>query len=199
MQKKITYICITLFVTILAMGRFCSAGQKVTITGMAGNPQVDFAVGDIKQALQKSGYEFVDREAVIRDKDFQGITPMELADNLDRLAQQILAGVTTLRYQSRTGKELAATLTDMESMAYLGRYYADKIRGATDLAVFRADKNRQEHRRRAVNHLTNAVEEWEAYARIATSQYKPQLFSRSHYMDWGQILEEVKKEVELAK
>ena len=138
-------------------------------------------------------------EAVVRDQDFKGITPMELADNLDRLAQQTLAGVTTLRYQSRPGKELAATLTDMESMAYLGRYYADKIRGAADLAVFRADKNRKEHRRRAVHHLTNAVEEWEAYARIATSQYKPQLFSRSHYMDWWRILEEVKKEVELAK
>ena len=138
-------------------------------------------------------------EAVVRDQDFKGITPMELADNLDRLAQQTLAGVTTLRYQSRPGKELAATLTDMESMAYLGRYYADKIRGAADLAVFRADKNRKEHRRRAVHHLTNAVEEWEAYARIATSQYKPQLFSRSHYMDWWRILEEVKKEVKLAR
>jgi hypothetical protein len=137
--------------------------------------------------------------AVIEDKPFDGITPMEVADNLDRLAQQTLAGVAKLRYQSRPRKELAATLTDMESMAYLGRYYADKIRGAAALAVFRADKNRQEHRRSAVRHFTNAVEEWEAYARIATSQYKPQLFSRTHYMDWWRILDEVKKEVELAK
>jgi hypothetical protein len=43
------------------------------------------------------------------------------------VAQQTLAGVSTLRYQSCPGKELAAPLTDMESMAYLGRYYADKI------------------------------------------------------------------------
>jgi hypothetical protein len=138
-------------------------------------------------------------EAMVKDKTFEGMTPMEVADNLDRLAQQTLAGVTTLRYQSRPGMELAATLTDMESMAYLGRYYADKIRGAAELAVFRADKNRKQHRQRAVRHLTNAVEEWEAYARIATSQYKPQLFSRSHYMDWWRILEEVKKEAELAR
>ena len=137
--------------------------------------------------------------AVIEDKPFDGITPMEVADKLDRLAQQTLAGVTTLRYQSRPDKELAATLTDMESIAYLGRYYADKIRGAADLAVFRADKNRQEHRRHAARHFTNAVEEWEAYARIATSQYKPQLLSRCHYMDWSRIMDEVKKEVELAK
>jgi len=115
------------------------------------------------------------------------------------LAQQILAGVSTLRYQSRPRRELAATLTDMESMAYLGRYYADKIRGAADLAVFRADNNRQEYRQNTVRHFTNAVEEWETYARIANNQYKPQLFSRCHYMDWWQILEEVKMEVELAK
>ena len=138
-------------------------------------------------------------EAVIKDKTFEGLTPIEVADNLDRLAQQTLAGVATLRYQSRPGKELAATLTDMESMAYLGRYYADKIRGAAELAVYRADKNRKQHHRRAIQHLNNAVEEWEAYARIATSQYKPQLLSRSHYLDWWQILEEVKKEVELAR
>ena len=43
------------------------------------------------------------------------------------LAQQILAGVNTLRYQSYSGKELAATLTDMVSIEYLGRYNADKI------------------------------------------------------------------------
>lgn len=138
-------------------------------------------------------------EAVIKDQAFDGMTPIEVADNLDRLAQQTLAGVTTLRYQSRPGRELAATLSDMESMAYLGRYYADKIRGAADLSVFRADNNRQEYRQSAARHFTNAVEEWEAYARVATGQYKPQLFSRCHYMDWWKILEEVKKEVELAK
>ena len=138
-------------------------------------------------------------EAIVKNEVFEGMTPMQVADNLDRLAQQILAGVTALRYQSRPRKELAATLTDMESVAYLGRYYADKIRGAADLAVFRADNNRQENRRHAARHFTNAVEEWETYARIAINQYKPQLLSRCHYMDWSRILDEVKKEVELAK
>ena len=137
--------------------------------------------------------------SVIKEEAFDGITPMEVSENLDKLAEKVLNGVKTLRENPATNKELSATLTDMESMAYLGRYYADKIRGAADLAVYRADKNRREHHRRAVRHLTNAVEEWEAYARIATSQYKPQLFSRSHYMDWWRILDEVKKEVELAR
>lgn len=137
--------------------------------------------------------------SVIKEEAFDGTTPMEVSDNIDKLAEKALNGVKTLRENPATNKELAATFTDIESMAYLGRYYADKIRGAADLAVFRADKNRQEHRQNAVRHFTNAVEEWETYARIATSQYKPQLFSRSHYMDWWRILDDVKKEVDLAK
>jgi len=84
-------------------------------------------------------------------------------------------------------------------MAYLGRYYADKIRGAADLAVFRTRPERKEHQARAVRHLTNAVKEWEAYAHLATNQYRSQLFSRTHYMDWFKLAEDVKKDVDIAR
>ena len=151
--------------------------------------------------LQGSGILSVQdyASAVLKDQAFDGITPLEIADNLDKLAKRALNGVKSLRKTSKLGKELAATLTDMESMAYLGRYYADKIRGAAELAVFRADSKQKAYHRRAVRHLTNAVEEWEAYARVATSQYRPQLFSRTNYMDWWKRLEDVKKEVETVR
>jgi hypothetical protein len=134
--------------------------------------------------------------SVIKEEAPDGITPMEVSDNLDRLAEKALNGVKTLRKNSDTNKELAATLTDIESMAYLGCYYADKIRGAAELAVFRADPRRKEHQANAVRHLSNAVKEWEAYARVATSQYRPQLFSRTDYMNWEKLLDKVKEEVE---
>ena len=66
MRRKITYTCITLFITTLTMGRFCSAGQKVAITGMNDDPRITFAVRDIKQALQKSGYELVNKDSELR-------------------------------------------------------------------------------------------------------------------------------------
>ena len=134
--------------------------------------------------------------SIIKKESPDGITPMEVSDNLDKLAEKALNGVKTLRRNSDTNKELAATLTDIESMAYLGCYYADKIRGAAELAVFRADPRRKEHQVSAVRHLSNAVKEWEAYARVATSQYRPQLFSRTHYMNWEKLLDKVKEEVE---
>ena len=54
--------------------------------------------------------------------------------------------------------------------------------------------NVRDNHRRALAHFNQAVSDWEAYAQSATSQYNPQLFSRTHYMDWWKILEDVKKE-----
>ncbi len=137
--------------------------------------------------------------AVIKGEAIDGITPLEVADKLDKMAEKTLAGVESMRESSKASKELTATLTDMESMAYLGRYYAAKIRGAAELAVFRADAGRKEHHARAVRHLTHAVKQWESYTRLATSQYRSQLFSRTHYMDWVDLLEDVKQEVETVR
>ena len=151
--------------------------------------------------LQGSGILSVQdyASAVIKDRAFDGITPPAVADKLDKTARRTLRGVETLRKTPQLSKELAATLTDMEAMAYLGRYYADKIRGAAALAVFRADSKRRAYHTRAVRHLTNAVEEWQAYAQVSTSQYRAQLFSRTNYMDWWKRLEDVKKEVETVR
>lgn len=134
--------------------------------------------------------------SVNEGKAANGLTPMGVAEKLDALAAKTLDGVTRLRGHAAANKELLALLTDMEAMAYLGRYYADKIRGAADLAVFRANKRRTDYQRKAVDHLTNAVAEWETYAKVASAQYRPQLFSRTHYMDWWKLLEDVKQEVE---
>ncbi|MFC1763361.1 hypothetical protein ACFL6U_14945 [Planctomycetota bacterium] len=133
------------------------------------------------------------------DKPFDGITPMDVAKNLDDYAKQTLEGVKTLRKQAGGQEEMLSTLMDLEAMAYLGRYYADKIRGAAELAVYRQDPSRKQAHEKAIQHLSNAVPQWEAYAKAATRQYKTQLFSRTHYMDWWKILDDVKKEHQTIK
>ena len=132
-------------------------------------------------------------------KQFDGMTPMEVARRLDDEAERTLKGVNALRKQAGAQEELRATLVDLEAMAYLGRYYADKIRGAAELAVYRQDASLKQAHEKAIQHLSDAVSEWEAYAKAATRQYKPQLFSRTHYMDWWKILEDVKKELQTVK
>ena len=132
--------------------------------------------------------------AVVKGESFDGMTPMEVADKLDALAAKTLSGVKALRNLTRASLELTATLDDMESMAHLGRYYADKIRGAAAVAVVRADPKRTDFHAKAVKHFTDAIDEWKAYSDSASPRYRSQLFSRTHYLDWAKILNDVKAE-----
>jgi hypothetical protein len=95
-------------------------------------------------------------------------------------------------------KELRETLADIESLAHLGSYYADKIRGATELSTFRTGGDTS-HRDRAVAFLKEAVNHWEAYADLTSSRYKPQLLARTRMLDWQQILQDVKRDVAIAE
>lgn len=138
-------------------------------------------------------------QAILTGREPDGITPMGVADRLEALASQTLDGSKSLRRPARSDRELAATLTDMDAFAHLGRYYADKIRGAAELAVYRADPTRKTFHTEAVRHLENAIQDWQAYTRIAAGAYHPQLYSRVHYLDWERLLNDVKKEAETVR
>jgi len=135
-------------------------------------------------------------KALLAGKKLKGITPLQVADNLDKYAETALQALPALRAQMGDNLELKETLNDIESMAYLGRYYADKMRGAVTLAVFReGDRQDQQYLDQAVVHLKDAVDEWKAYAAILSSQYKTSLLARTHFLDWNSTLREVEKEV----
>ena len=83
-------------------------------------------------------------------------------------------------------------------MAHLGNYYAEKILGATDLALF--DKTgKPEQQAAAVKHLEAALEHWKKYAAVATSQYRPQLLTRIGYVDLNQLTSKVQEDIALAR
>jgi len=129
----------------------------------------------------------------------EGTTPPEVAERLDAFARAALEGVSAVRARaSGPTKDLRRTLGDIEALAHLGRYYAAKIRGATELALFDAT-GQADHRRRAVGHLERAVDHWSAYARVATAQYRPQLLARTRVLDWNALLAEVERDVAIAR
>ncbi len=134
-------------------------------------------------------------KAFLAGKSLKGVTPLQVADNLDGYAAVALKALPMLRTQAKNNTELQETLNDIESMAYLGRYYADKMRGAARLALFRRDTSLKHYHAEAVRHLEEAAEEWQAYAAILTPQYKTQLLARTHFLDWNATLKEVAKEV----
>jgi len=90
------------------------------------------------------------------------------------------------------------TLGDLNAMAHLGNYYADKILGATDLALYNAtgDSGQQQS---SMKHLEAALQEWKQYAAIATAQYRPQLLTRIGYVDLNALTAKVEQDIEIAR
>jgi hypothetical protein len=136
------------------------------------------------------------RDRLLMKKPMDGITPLEVAMALKGHA------ATTLQLLSQmpekvTDKELRLTLGDLKAMAHLGNYYAEKILGATDLALF--DKTgKAELKESAVKHIQEALEHWKAYAATATRQYRPQLLTRIGYVDLSALIEKARQDVEMA-
>jgi hypothetical protein len=128
-----------------------------------------------------------------------GVTPIEVADALTKSSAATLQLLADLRQKQGTNKELRLTLGDMEAMAYLGHYYAAKIRAAADLALF--DKSGKEaERESAIKNLQAALEFWKRYARAYTAQYQPQqLYNRVGWVDIPGIIPKVEQDISLAR
>jgi hypothetical protein len=139
-------------------------------------------------------------EKRLANEPITGTTPMQIAEQLRQYADRSLAGARgPFMYQDEPlSKEIRATLTDIKAMAHLGNYYASKILGAIELHQFERSKDPQ-HKSRAVTHLSEAVGHWDKYAKVAAGQYRPQLLARTRMLDWVALLEDVKKDVDIAR
>ncbi|NQT88419.1 carbohydrate-binding family 6 protein, partial [bacterium] len=121
-------------------------------------------------------------KAVAAGKKVDGTTPIAVAERLHGHADKALARVNDLRHSGN--KELRLTLDDIRAMARLGKYYAYKIRGAAELALFR--KIRKEARQaRAVAELNHAAHHYRVYASLMVGMYRNPLWTnRDGYVDW---------------
>lgn len=136
---------------------------------------------------------------VLTGKSMDGITPPQVAAELQNYSQTTLEQLKVLRARTENiGKELRLTLTDMEAMAHLGNYYSSKISGAVGLCLYEKSKN-ADHKDSAVHRLNEGIKHWEHYASVASRLYRPQLLARTRMLDWWKIWEEVKKDAELAQ
>ena len=135
-------------------------------------------------------------DKTIRQEVVSGVTPVQVASALQADAGttlELLAGMPKAK-----NKELRLTLGDLAAMAHLGDYYAEKILGATDLAMFEKT-GKPEWQASAVTHLQHALDAWKAYAGIATAQYHPQLLTRIGYVDLNAFSEYAQRDIDLAQ
>jgi hypothetical protein len=136
------------------------------------------------------------REKMLKHETMTEITPLQVAEALKGYAQATLQLVGEMA--PGTNKELRLTLGDLAAMAHLGNYYAEKILGATDLALFEKT-GLPEQQSAAVKHLEAAVGYWKQYATAATTQYRPQLLTRIGYVDLNALTSCVQEDVATAR
>jgi hypothetical protein len=140
------------------------------------------------------------RERTLQHKTINEIAPPQVADALELHAKAALEGLEALRHSftGRPGRELRLTLGDIEAMAHLGLYYAEKIRAATDLAFFDATRD-EKTRQEAIRHAEMALGHWKKYSNVYASQYRPQLLNRVGFVDIPALTEKVAADVAIVR
>jgi hypothetical protein len=131
----------------------------------------------------------------------RGSTPIQVADRIDARSDSALREVQKLTRARpvRQDAELAATLEDIRAMALLGKYYAAKIRGAAELALYRASR-RPEHQALAIRHLTHAAGHWKEYTSRTGARYRNPLWTnRVGLVDWRELDAEVARDIDIAR
>lgn len=147
----------------------------------------------------KSGFQSIPDfvKMVTAGETTQLLTPVEVAMKLHEHSDKALSILESLELTAN--KELEFTLHDIKTMALLGKYYAHKIAGATQLALYRETKDKN-HQQKAIEELILALESWKEYTELALQQnINPIWTNRVGIVDWIQITEWVEHDIEIAK
>ena len=108
------------------------------------------------------------------------------------------ASLDALREPSKEDVELRKTIFDCEALAWLGRYYAAKIRGACALALFDTNSSQMEHEA-ATRHLGDALAHWKQYAAIRDTHYVPALSNRVGHVNVTTLIGTVAADIDIAR
>jgi hypothetical protein len=124
-------------------------------------------------------------------------TPLQVAEKLHQLAEGALNDLKAINVVNN--KELQFTLNDIETVSFLGKYYAHKIAGSTYVAMYRQTKDTR-FQNLAVAELTKALDFWIKYTDKALQQNNNPLWTnRVGVVDWKEITNWVKDDIEIAK
>lgn len=164
-----------------------------------------------KQALNDTGFHDVNRfislppherancqsiPDFVAGKKTTSKTPFQVADRIEAFAKK--ADQTAAILDEESSPNLQATLTDIRIVAKMGQYYAAKIRGSTEVALFRAHQ-KPEHRDAAIEHLTEAARHWMSYTVASLAHYRNPLWTnRVGIVDFKETYQHVLDDIRIA-
>jgi hypothetical protein len=125
------------------------------------------------------------------------VSPLSVADTLEMYSNISFASLSTLPkpiHQSPT--EINQTLSDIQGFALIGKYYAEKIRAACDLALFDATQT-ENYRKTSLQHLQLAKNFWSRYASVYAIKNKAALYNRVGYVDVEKLKTKVQQDIDM--
>ena len=144
--------------------------------------------------LSTTGYQSIGDYG--KNPNFDGVTPVDISEQIHAHAEKALSLIAGMKHGG--DKELRLTLGDIQTIAFMGKYYAHKIRGAAELAVYREsnDTPRQQH---AIAELQQAAFYWRLYVASAMERYtNPIWMNRSGHSDWRKFMVDALQDIEKA-
>lgn len=116
-------------------------------------------------------------KVLLNNDPIEKIDPISASKAMIEHAELALEGAKSLEEQDEENQEFIYTLGDIEALAYLGLYYADKIQAATALELYRKTGEKQ-HQNNSVDLLTKAAINWKKYSKKSKEMYRPQKLGR---------------------
>ena len=125
------------------------------------------------------------------------VTPIGMADELESKGNYVL-GFTEFQNLEDKDASYIELIYDLKAWAYMGKYYANKIRGAFYLHAYRNSMG-DENKDKSIMYLKMALTEWKAYAAAATRNYKPQFMAKTRIVDWVALTKDVEMDITIVK
>jgi len=121
-------------------------------------------------------------KAFLAGSEIKGETPLQVAAKIIQNADQALNW--TDKQSMEMNRELRITIDDIKTIAFLGKNYGHKIRGATYLSLFRETLQREWYNK-AIEELNTSAGYWRHYAASGLANYyNPLWTNRVGYVDW---------------
>jgi len=98
------------------------------------------------------------------------ITPLYLADSVERICNEVVKELSTLKMDKNV--DLLYEVSDMKAWANLGLYFSNKLRAAIEYKRYKTT-NDKKHLEQAISWLTKATASWHQLVVVTTPVYKP--------------------------
>lgn len=137
--------------------------------------------------------------AIENNETINSRTPIDIINNLNNYADQVLAVKDTLLSKKALNREFEQLVLDQIAYANLGKYYANKYEATINLRFYN-DLKDDAKKTAAVTFATKASDYWKEYANSMIERYTDEVrLSRAGIYSFSNVSAEVEKDISVCQ